>query len=355
MVLYRISVVVLLLANQLSAAQTSTKLSDVFYLSRVTGGFSIFKWERFDIYDRHSPGKDVYVGTVRSGQPAHTVASFGGADLTQKQFAVAADGNSIVFVQANFLAPRPSHLEGGIYLYEHGGTPRMLHPVSELGGDHWRRWPKPIPSDVLPFDHPTTKHVVWAVTPDGNEFPLALLNGGKLHEAALDGRTEECVSLVEKGAALDGSTYWGFTPLELAVIADHEDTAVQLLQLGADPLAGTSPPLHEALLLGRLRVVEEMLAKGVDVNALDGYGISALSVAAMVSGDRGDFSMFFERSETPRTIVDQQLATQLIRLLIEHGADGSFRNRHGKIPLDYVTRFTPPEAIELLLAASTKN
>ena len=71
MVLYRISVVVLLLANQLSAAQTSTKLSDVFYLSRVTGGFSIFKWERFDIYDRHSPGKDVYqrpADRLRAGQ-----------------------------------------------------------------------------------------------------------------------------------------------------------------------------------------------------------------------------------------------------------------------------------------------
>jgi hypothetical protein len=246
-------------------------------------------------------------------------------------------------------------MAGGLYLYQHGGTPRMLHPDSELDGDNWTLWPKPIPPDVLPFEHRTTQHVVWAVTPDGNEFPLALLNGGKLHEAALHGRTEECLSLIKQGAAPNTATYWGFTPLELAIIADHEDTAVQLLQLGADPLAGTSPPLHEAVLLGRLRVVEAMLAKGVDANALNEYGVCVLSAAAAVGVSPGDVSLFFERFETPRTIIDKQLPAQLIRLLIEHGANASFRDRYGKIPADYVTRLTPPEAKELLLAASRKN
>ncbi|HEX4954832.1 MAG TPA: ankyrin repeat domain-containing protein [Thermoanaerobaculia bacterium] len=352
------SVLVLLLACDLGAAEPPVRLSDVFVAKRVTGGFGIYKWERFDIYDHDSRGKEVYVGTVRSGGPEYAISTLGGAGLTQKTFAVAADGRSIVFRHAGNLAPRKSKLEGGIYRYEHGGTVRLLHSDRDLESS-WTRWPKPIPPDVLPFGYrftSTPKDLSWALTAAGDEFPLALLHGEKLHEAAFGGRTAECVALAEQGAALNATTYWGFTPLELAIIANHEDTAIRLLELGADPNLGMYPPLHEAVELGRRRAVEALLAKGAKVSAADQDGFSPLHLAVFACEQLpGGFWLFFRSAETRRSIVEQRAAPSLIRLLLEHGADPDLPDRSGKTPLDVVKECTPPEARELLLAASKRQ
>jgi hypothetical protein len=107
----------------------------------------------------------------------------------------------------------------------------------------------------------------------------------------------------------------GFTVLSEAWKKDRWDFVRFLLLHGADPqapieyYAGKGPPLVAAAWEGQYKIVELLLQQGVDVNAKDSIGMSALRTAA----GKGDL--------------------EIVRLLLEHGADVNSRASSDTTPL----------------------
>ena len=331
----------LLISCAISATRSKPiALSDSFAVEKVSGGFGPYKWVSSDIYE-HLPNGDVhYVGTSTGGPPSG-VGFLGDAvnDLRAITLAISKDGRSVVFRHQASHDPRKPKLEFGIYQYTYGEGIGLLYRQDELSGLSWSSWDK-FPPDVIPFQYKTTytpDDMTWALTATGDVLPLALLGGSRLHWAAFEGRTIDCAELVESGADINAKTFFDFTSLDLAIIRDQQDTATHLLSLGANPDLGKYPSFHRAVQLGRMNVVQAMLERGVDTNTIDEHGNTPLHLA-VYAGSRqvGGLSRFFDNTETPRSIMDKNITTTLIRLLLEQGADPNIRNNSDKLPLDGV-------------------
>ena len=105
--------------------------------------------------------------------------------------------------------------------------------------------------------------------------------------------------------------------LGACVASDHAGRALELLALdllerGADPFAPSpagDPPLALAVRLGWLRVVERLVAHGVDLDARDSHGMTALHLAAALGREAA------------------------LKALIAQGADPDMRAADGQTPL----------------------
>lgn len=335
----------------ISCAKTSEPvlISESFAIKTVSGGAGPYRWISTDIYER-MPNDDLqFIGTSTGGPPSGV--GFLGDEIQGLRaitMAISKDGRSVVFRHQSSQDSRTPEREYGIYQYTYGDSIKRLYRQNELGGMSWTRWDRAFPTDVMPFKYELTytpKDMTWAVTATGDVFPLALLEASQLHWAAFEGRTIECAELVENGADINAETYWDFAPLDLAIIRDHQDTAIRLLRLGADPDSGKYPAFHRAVQLGRMNVVQAMLELGVEINATDEDGNSALHLAVYAgSRQTGGLSLFFNNAETARSIMDRNITSTLIRLLLEHGADPSIRDNFGRPLLDDMSMTTTTEA-----------
>jgi hypothetical protein len=210
-------------------------LSDYFVIEYVPSVVSLGRRElRAHIYVRNLDGKLQYLGTGYP-DPGLELERASRSLATGTLVAVSQDGRSIVFRHFPHLAKGDARLAGGIYHYEHGKGPKLLHSERGLGVS-WTLWPKPIPRTVFVFEYMDTvdpQQVRWAVTTEGEEFPLALLGGTPLHRAAYEGRLEKVAGLL-RNEDMNARTYWGLTPLDVAIVRGHEPVAVFLMERGAD-------------------------------------------------------------------------------------------------------------------------
>lgn len=96
-----------------------------------------------------------------------------------------------------------------------------------------------------------------------------------LHLAASNGHTD-IIELLVQHCSPDVRNVWGGTPLHCAASRGHVDAVEKLLTLGANPASRTNK--HEtALHMARSAdVIEYLLEKGLDVNALDANNDTAL-------------------------------------------------------------------------------
>ncbi|KAK3255287.1 hypothetical protein CYMTET_35523, partial [Cymbomonas tetramitiformis] len=86
--------------------------------------------------------------------------------------------------------------------------------------------------------------------------------------------------LLEKGAEVDAEDGEGRSALTMALAGGKEAAARALLEAGAGVNAGTGRrPLHAAAERGTVEMVRELVEKGADVDAEDGEGRTALTVA----------------------------------------------------------------------------
>jgi ankyrin repeat protein len=172
-----------------------------------------------------------------------------------------------------------------------------------------------------------------------------------LHRAAHDGNVDEIRRLAEAGAALDERDARGRTPAHVAAFASHDEALRALARAGADmnaleaqaydivtiaavaddpelmslaiglgndPRLITSPYRGTALIaaahLGRVEVVRRLIAAGAPLDHVNNLGWTAL-MEAVILGDGGR---------------DHE---QVVRMLLEAGADRSIADRHGVSPL----------------------
>ncbi|KAK3284471.1 hypothetical protein CYMTET_7880 [Cymbomonas tetramitiformis] len=112
-------------------------------------------------------------------------------------------------------------------------------------------------------------------------FELSSARQRPLHAAAGRGTVEMVRELVEKSAEVDAEDGEGRTALTVALAFGQEAAARALLEAGAGVNAGKGqwPLIHTAAEKGMEEVVRELAAKGAEVDAEDGEGRTALTVA----------------------------------------------------------------------------
>jgi hypothetical protein len=106
-------------------------------------------------------------------------------------------------------------------------------------------------------------------------------------------------------------------------------------------------------MLGRMKVAQALLARGVNVNAADAWGYTPLHLAVF-AGSRlvGGVNEYFPNTVTPRSILDRNVSAPLVGMLLEKGANPALKDKYGMTALGSVSRGTPEEVKRLLEAGS---
>jgi ankyrin repeat protein len=161
--------------------------------------------------------------------------------------------------------------------------------------------------------------------------------------AARSGDVESARQLVAKGAKVNDTIADGNTALIIAAHSGHGTLATFLLEQGADPKAAPLgyTALHAAVLRGTLKdrgvrnedpgaglpLVKALLASGADPNA-------RVTKGTPVRRWSHDFALL-ERwiGATPVWLAARFLEVDMLRALVEHGADLHLTTRDGTTPL----------------------
>lgn len=152
----------------------------------------------------------------------------------------------------------------------------------------------------------------------------------RIHEAARLGDAATVRELLDAGMDVNASDEDNATALHWAAAWGKEDVALLLLGAGADPSRTDhegNTPLHLASKKGYTspKLVNHLLQhSAVDVNARNAAGMTALHHAAR----RG-------RSD-------------MVRLLLEAGADPSLRDDGGHVPLDLALQHRRDAVVDVL-------
>jgi ankyrin repeat protein len=144
--------------------------------------------------------------------------------------------------------------------------------------------------------------------------------------------------LYRHGAVVDVQGDDECTPLLAASSHEQVDIMRWLLDHGADPNAHSSAritPLIAAADVIHLEAVQVLLEHRVDINLQDIYGETALYSVLMDCGSEGK-------------------VVEIVRRLLEHGADPNIRNKKHKTPLHRASSLGWLEAARLLLSYGAK-
>jgi hypothetical protein len=189
--------------------------------------------------------------------------------------------------------------------------------------------------------------------------------------------------LVAKGANVNAADKFGRTPLMHAAQLAWGPSVNVLLEHGAKvdvrDYEGKTPLMYAMRNRG-LMVVAKLLEKGAEVNAKDRAGYTALMHAIRYARrdlirlsnlDEEEATLPLERGrltppqkQTPQSrqgrMAQQEREgreryLELIRFLIEKGADVNARSKSGDTPLSLARRFGTPEVIDLLQKAGAKD
>ena len=139
---------------------------------------------------------------------------------------------------------------------------------------------------------------------------IALAN--PLHDAARDGDIEKVRSLIDEGAVMDIPGDTGETPLIIAILGGHATVTDFLIEKGAD-IGGRNSSgftaLHAIAYVGDVETAIKLLSKGANIDDQENKaGVTPLSVAA------------------------EEGHVNVVRALIEHGADLEAGERNGYTP-----------------------
>lgn len=171
-----------------------------------------------------------------------------------------------------------------------------------------------------------------------------------LHHAVMRNHPETIRALALGGAALDVKNRDGYTPLAIAIIEDQFKSAIALIDAGAPletavgpakltPLMLTAGKEGTRLTLGAgvsrvekfnpkdpspIDIARALIAKGADVNAVSGSGLSALLLAAA-------------HNNAP-----------IVGLLADAGANRNFKNPDGKTASDLAVQNGNTAVVSLL-------
>lgn len=138
------------------------------------------------------------------------------------------------------------------------------------------------------------------------------------HIAAFASNDEALRALAEAGADMNAMEDQAYDVVTIAAVADDPELMSLAIELGNDPGLTTSPYRGTALIaaahLGHVEVVRRLIAAGPPLDHVNNLGWTAL-MEAVVLGDGG------------------RNHREVVRLLLEAGADRSIADRDGVTPL----------------------
>ena len=186
----------------------------------------------------------------------------------------------------------------------------------------------------------------------------------RLAEAAKNRDTEAVRTLLTEGAPVDVSQPDGVTPLHWAVQWDHAEIADLLIGAGADVNAAdnyTVTPLTLACTNASAGMVERLLQAGANSNAARATGETVLMTCArggVVDAVNPLLARGVDLNAAEATLGQTALMwaaweghTQVVRALIEHGADVHARTTTGYTALLLAAREGYQETTQALLEA----
>ncbi len=151
-----------------------------------------------------------------------------------------------------------------------------------------------------------------------------------LHRACFDGDVELVEFLLQKGLAVNGLTKSKSSPLDIACSEKSLEIVEMLVAKGAEINVANkygNTPLHEAARQGNLAIVGFLLKQGALLEATNGFGSTPLLSAC------SPYSPHVE----------------VIKFLIEQGANREARDKEGKNLLDLALKSGKNELIEYLM------
>ena len=223
---------------------------------------------------------------------------------------------------------------------------------------------------------------------DATKTRLLLDAGADVNAASQLGRTPLIVAaasqsaeavrlLLFRGANVNAADNAGATPLNAAANVDNREAAELLLARGASPhaksqIAQSATSLMGAALNGNHALVRSLLAQKVDVAVVSAPvgamvkngpvrfgGVTALHLA--MTGGNPDVVESLLKAGSPVNAADTKGMTPLVfavatdrpvarivQLLLEHGADASFRSPGGESPLEWARKFNNPVVLKAL-------
>jgi ankyrin repeat protein len=118
------------------------------------------------------------------------------------------------------------------------------------------------------------------------------------------------------------------SPLSTAIEMKNLELVKLLVEHGADvnPKFPNPNPLSEAVAVGSKEIVSYLIEKGADVNKIDDMGFAPVHNA-----------------------VFKEVNSEILTLLLEHGANPDIKDPNGETPLFYAVRNRDPEKVKILL------
>jgi len=144
----------------------------------------------------------------------------------------------------------------------------------------------------------------------------------------------------------------GDTALHLASRNGHLEVVEFLLSKGVDINLQNNfscTPLSLAVSHGHLEIVKFLIRHGSDVNERDNLGTSPLLSAVMVLPFLDEKGQDVSGNYSVRKLGDDRYRKEIIKLLIEEGADVNAANEEGETPLWTASLHGDKEIVELLI------
>ena len=193
----------------------------------------------------------------------------------------------------------------------------------------------------------------------------------ELIEAAGQGDLEAVQRLLQQGASVDAQDEFGRTALVAAAYSNHLDVVDALIAAGAD--VNTKDDTQQSAYListseGYVELLQRTLQAGADVHSLDSYNGTGLIRAA----DRGHVEIIRELLKTDINInhVNRlgwtalleaiilgdggERHTEVVRLLVEAGADVNLADGSGSMPLAHARQRGYAEIAAILEKAGAR-
>lgn len=187
-----------------------------------------------------------------------------------------------------------------------------------------------------------------------------------LNLAARLGRADMVNLLLDNGANIHGGEqHFRQTALLSAISAGQAHIVQLLLERGAKPEAANGAALWEAIRKHNPKIVQLLLAAGANANQTDNYNRNILYEAACFNPPEVIDMLIKAGANVNLQATDgihnstalinacrhqKQDSAEIVRLLLEAGANASVKDAKGKTALDYATERGHTQAAELLKA-----
>ena len=185
------------------------------------------------------------------------------------------------------------------------------------------------------------------------------VSGSPLHAASRKGHLDAVSLLIDYGADVDMTDVGGCSPLCRAFGGQHVDAMQLLLERGAsiDMRCNAGLPIHYASRAGRADVIRLFLRHNADVNATNNRNYTQLHwasrmgdpvVVQILLANRADINAVSDDG-TPLYLASRDARLEVVRLLLERGADLNIRGPRAHSLFQVATERGHTEVMQLLL------